>query len=125
MTVEVYLYAFFNLGTTWRWVANATPRPMGEWCPTFRHNVVSPSKVENVHENMYVSKIQTLNQNDRWKFSPPKMRPLGSSPSDEAPYPRRTFKVKVQVKVKVKFTLEQAQKAQGGGGSRGIALLFL
>jgi hypothetical protein len=31
---------------------------------------------------------------------------------------------KVKVKVKVKFTLEQATVARGGG-SRGIALLFL
>ena len=48
------------------------------------------------------------------------MRPLGSSPSDKALYPRKTF---VQVKIKVMFTLEQATKAQRGGS--GIAVLFL
>jgi len=84
--------------------------------------MVSPSKVENVHKNVYVSKFQILNQNDGWKFSPTKMRPLGSSPSNEALYRRRTF-LKVKVKVKIKFTLEQATKAQRGG--RGRSLLFL
>jgi len=73
--------------------------------------MVSPSKVENVHENMYVSQFQILNQNDRWKFSPLKTRPLGSSPSDEARYHRRPF---LKVKVKIKFILEQATKAQRG-----------
>jgi hypothetical protein len=26
--VEVYLHAFFELGTRWRWVVNFTPRPL-------------------------------------------------------------------------------------------------
>jgi len=26
--VEVPLYSFFNLGTRWWWVVNATPRPL-------------------------------------------------------------------------------------------------
>ena len=26
--VDVYLYSFFNLGATWGWVVNATPRPL-------------------------------------------------------------------------------------------------
>jgi hypothetical protein len=25
---QVYLYSFFNLGTRWGWVVNATPRPL-------------------------------------------------------------------------------------------------
>jgi hypothetical protein len=26
--IAVYLYSFFNLGARWRWVVNATPRPL-------------------------------------------------------------------------------------------------
>jgi hypothetical protein len=26
--VEIQLYTFFNLGTRWRWVVNATPQPL-------------------------------------------------------------------------------------------------
>jgi hypothetical protein len=26
--IEVYLYFFFNLGAIWRWVINATRRPL-------------------------------------------------------------------------------------------------
>jgi hypothetical protein len=26
--VGAYLYSFFNLGTIWGWVVNATPRPL-------------------------------------------------------------------------------------------------
>jgi hypothetical protein len=26
--IAVYLYSFFNLGASWRWVVNATPRPL-------------------------------------------------------------------------------------------------
>jgi hypothetical protein len=26
--IEVQLYSFFNLGARWRWVVNATPRPL-------------------------------------------------------------------------------------------------
>jgi hypothetical protein len=29
--VEVQLYSFFNLGVRWRWVVNATLRPLYPW----------------------------------------------------------------------------------------------
>jgi hypothetical protein len=28
---RVYLYSFFNLGTRWEYVVNATPRPLYPW----------------------------------------------------------------------------------------------
>jgi hypothetical protein len=61
--VEVYLHAFFDLGTRWRWEFSFTPRPLyphrkSSWCPLDRRLVLNRKHV-NV---FYVQQIKPDNQ---------------------------------------------------------------
>ena len=62
--VEVWRYSFFNLGTRWRWVASATPRP---FCPQERNTVRivleaawAPGPVWRVTENLTLRGLDPL-----------------------------------------------------------------
>ena len=61
--VEVQLYTFFNLGTRWWWVVNATPRPLypreRDAMPIVQETGWAPGQVWTCAENLALTGIQS------------------------------------------------------------------
>ena len=82
---EIYLYSFFNLGARWRWVVNATPRPLHprqrNAVPLFRRlgkpqdrsgrvqKISPPTRIQSPDPQAYSESLRindTNNDNTRW-----------------------------------------------------------